>query len=210
MRLPNEAHLSRPWRIHEIAPDFTVEDVWALPAHGGAGDFELLLEQTAAFDPARMNSLPSRILFGLREQLGRLLRLDKDLTAGPVHGDDALPIPGTVETSLAGRLPGDLRDSTDDLAFPAVPFVPLYRTDDEFAAEISNGTVHAVLHLGWVDSGDGRYSGQLAVLVKPRGALGRGYMQLIKPFRYLIVYPALMRAIERGWRGAPRREREAA
>jgi hypothetical protein len=37
-RLPNAAHESRPWRIREIAPDFTLEDVWALPANGGAED----------------------------------------------------------------------------------------------------------------------------------------------------------------------------
>ena len=36
MRLPNTAHTQRPWRIHAIAPDFAVEDVWALPTPGGA------------------------------------------------------------------------------------------------------------------------------------------------------------------------------
>ena len=35
MRLPNSVHESGPWRIREIAPDFIVEDVWALPAEGG-------------------------------------------------------------------------------------------------------------------------------------------------------------------------------
>ena len=30
MRLPNAAHETRPWRIREIAPDFTVEDVGLL------------------------------------------------------------------------------------------------------------------------------------------------------------------------------------
>jgi hypothetical protein len=36
MRTPNAVHEAHPWRIREIAPDFTVEDVWALPAHGDA------------------------------------------------------------------------------------------------------------------------------------------------------------------------------
>ena len=49
------------------------------------------------------------------------------------------------------------------------------------------------MHLAWVDQGDGRYQGQMAVYVKPRGRFGKGYMALIKPFRCLIVYPALMR-----------------
>jgi hypothetical protein len=39
----------------------------------------------------------------------------------------------------------------------------------------------------------------MAVYVKPRGLFGRGYMALIKPFRYLIVYPALTRQLGRAW-----------
>lgn len=27
MTLPDTAHTSRPWRVHEIAPDFELEDV---------------------------------------------------------------------------------------------------------------------------------------------------------------------------------------
>jgi hypothetical protein len=37
----------------------------------------------------------------------------------------------------------------------------------------------------------------MAVLVKPNGLLGTTYMAAIRPFRYLIVYPAMMRQIER-------------
>lgn len=78
-------------------------------------------------------------------------------------------------------------------------FQPLYRTDVESAAEISNRTVHAVMHLAWVDQGTGRYQGQMGVYVKPRGRFGAGYMALIAPFRHWVVYPALMRQIERAW-----------
>ena len=39
----------------------------------------------------------------------------------------------------------------------------------------------------------------MAVYVKPRGALGHAYMAFIKPFRYLIVYPALQRQVAREW-----------
>jgi hypothetical protein len=52
MRLPNAAHESHPWRIREIAPDFTLEDVWALPEHGGAKDFQTALEMMTSSDPA--------------------------------------------------------------------------------------------------------------------------------------------------------------
>ncbi len=55
--------------------------------------------------------------------------------------------------------------------------------------------MHGVLHLAWADQGDGSFQGQMAVYVKPRGRFGRAYMAFIKPFRYAIVYPALMRQI---------------
>ncbi len=39
----------------------------------------------------------------------------------------------------------------------------------------------------------------MAVYVKPNGLLGNAYMAAIKPFRYLVVYPQMMRTIERRW-----------
>ncbi len=191
MRLPNAAHETRPWRIREIAPDFTVEDVWALPVYGGAGDFPALLEVMASLRPAEQGSAAVRLLFAVRWWLGRRLGWD-DAAA---H----LPIPGRDQVSLASRLPKDLRGTTAGLDFGRGPFAPLFRTDDEFAAELSNQTVHGVMHLAWVDRGEGRYQGQMAVYVKPRGLLGKGYMALIAPFRHWVVYPALLRQIEQAW-----------
>jgi hypothetical protein len=205
MRIPNAVHEAHPWRIHEIAPDFTVEDVWALPAHGDAADFQTLLDVLQSLDFPSSTSLPTRVLWSTRDRLGRWFGLGT--ISGPVNGTaDAagtLPIPGTNETSLTARLPNDLRD-TASLDLGPAPFVRLYRTEDEYTAELSNRTVHAVLHLAWVDQGGGHYQGQMAVYVKHRGLFGKAYMAFIKPFRYLVVYPALMRHIERAWtqRGA--------
>ena len=199
MRIPNSAHESRPWRIREIVPDFELEDVWALPAYGDAGDFQALVDGMVSSDPAGNTSIPSRVLWGIRELLGRWFGLG---TISDAEGGEKLPIPGTTgETSLTGRLPDDLRGTAADVRFGALPFEPLFLTRDEFAAEVSNRTVHGVLHLAWVDLGAGRHQGQMAVYVKPRGRLGQGYMALIKPFRLWIVYPALMRRIEREWAG---------
>ncbi len=202
MRLPNAAHESRPWRIREIVPDFTLEDVWALPLNGGAEDFQRALEMLASLDPANADSLPARVLWRVRDRLGSwfdLGRISVPVDRGSADAPGKLPIPGTNETSLSGRLPDDLRNTAADPDFRSVPFTPLYRTDDEFAAEVSNKTVHGVMHLAWVDQGEGRYQGQMAVYVKPRGRFGKGYMELIKPFRHWIVYPALMRQFERAW-----------
>jgi hypothetical protein len=201
-RLPSAVHESGPWRIRALVPDFTLEDAWALPVHGEAADFESLLELLAASDPANSESLPTRFLWGLRDRLGKVFSLGQISTpaaGGEGEGSGGLPIPGTSETSLAERLPDDLRGTAAAVDFGSLPFVPLYRTDDEFAAEISNRTVHGVMHLAWAQQAGGDYQGQMAVYVKPRGLFGKGYMELIKPFRHLIVYPALMRQTERTW-----------
>lgn len=192
VRLPNAEHLSHAWRIAEVAPDFRLEDVWALPAQGGAGDFATLLEVMASLDPANGPSRLTRVLFRIRYRLG-----------GWFGWDDAagrqLPITGNAETTLSVRLPEDLRNTATDLDLSSTSFTPLYRTDVEWAAELSNRTVHAVLHLAWVDQGNGRYRGQMGVYVKTRGRLGAAYMALIAPFRHRVVYPALMRQVERAW-----------
>jgi Protein of unknown function (DUF2867) len=196
MRIPNAAHESGHWRIRDIASDFTLEDVWALPVHGSAEDFQTALKMMTSADPTGAE-LPTRILWGARDRLGRWFDLGR--ISAPADAASKLPIPGTNETSLASRLPDDLRDTATDIKFRSLPFSSLYRTDKEFAAELSNRTVHGVLHLAWVDQGEGSYQGQMAVYVKPRGLLGKAYMAFIKPFRYWVVYPALMRRIERDW-----------
>lgn len=192
MRLSNSEHESQPWRIREVAPDFRLEDAWALPAQGGAEDFAALLEVMASLDPAKSGSRVSRALFGIRYRVGEWLGWDEV--------PSALAIPRDTDTTLSARLPADLRGSTVGFELHAKDFRPLYRTRDEWAAEISNRTVHAVMHLAWVQQSDGHYRGQMGVYVKPRGRLGEVYMTAIAPFRHLIVYPALMREIERAWR----------
>ena len=185
MRLPNDAHSSRPWRIHELTRDFRLEDVWQLPGTGGADDFDRVVQGFAAGDPSHSPSAATRALFALRWKLGELLGWD-----GP---DDGV---GSRVPTLRGRLPADLRDAPSGPDFEALPFTSLYLLEDEWAAEVANQTMHGVMHIGRVRDADG-YRVQMAVLVKPNGLLGSGYMAAIRPFRHLIVYPAMMRQIER-------------
>jgi hypothetical protein len=189
MRLPNTAHTSRPWRIHELTYDFRLEDVWALPTPGGPDDFPRLVRQLASGERSQGGSShAARTLWAIRWKVGKLLGWDS-----PDDGH------GATSPTLRGRLPADLRDAPSGPDFDALPFTSLYLLDDEFAAEIINRTVHGILHLGWVPDGTGGYRGQMAVLVKPNGLFGTAYMAAIKPFRHLIVYPALMREIRREW-----------
>ncbi|MEU5883127.1 DUF2867 domain-containing protein [Spirillospora sp. NPDC047279] len=190
MRLPTSAHTSRPWRIHEIAPDFRVEDVWALPTPGGPDDHARLVRQFAA-PPTGDRRLPApvRIPMELRWKIGALLGWDRD-------GSGV----GTRVATLRDRLPADLRDGERGPDLPTLPFTSVFQTHDEWAAELANKTVHGVMHIGWVPDGSGGHRGQMAVLVKPNGWFGKAYMAAILPFRYLLVYPPLLRSIGREWR----------
>jgi Protein of unknown function (DUF2867) len=192
VRLPNAAHEAHPWVIAQIAPDFELLDVWGLPAQGGPGEFATLVELVTSLDPANGDSRATRALFSLRYRLGAWFGWD-DATS-------KLPVPGRTETTLSARVPENMRDTTTrPVIVSSTTFIPLYRTDDEWAAELSNRTVHAVVHLAWVDQGEGVYRGQMGVYAKTRGRLGAAYMALIGPFRHLIVYPALMRQIGHAW-----------
>ncbi|MEV0288767.1 DUF2867 domain-containing protein [Kribbella sp. NPDC050820] len=189
MRIPKSEHTARPWRIHEITPDFTLEDVWRLPTPGGPDDLRLFVaDVTGTNDPSANWAWPARALWTIRWKLGELFGWDD-----PEHGLT------TRVPSLRDRLPDDLRDGPSGPEFTGLSFSPLYQLQDEWAAEMANRTMHGVMHIGWVPDGDGRYHAQMAVLVRPNGFFGRLYMSAIAPFRYWIVYPALMRAMEREW-----------
>src|SRR5918993_912224 len=107
MRLPNTAHTSRPWRIHELTRDFRLEDVWALPTPGGPDDFPRVVQgfpQLArgldAADPSPGFSRVARALWAIRWKLGALLGWDRP--------DRGL---GSRVPTLRDRLPADLRET---------------------------------------------------------------------------------------------------
>ena len=188
MRLPNTAHTSRPWRIHELTRDFRLEDVWALPAPGGPDDFPRLVQLIASFDPSQSSSRAVRTLFAIRWKLGELLGWD-----GPDAGL------GSRVPTLRDRLPADLRDA----AGPGLRRAPLHLAVPA-RRRVCRGDRqpdHARRHAHRLGPGrDRRLPRQMAVLVKPNGLFGTAYMAAIRPFRHLIVYPPMMREIEREWR----------
>ncbi len=196
--LPNSAHTSRPWRIHEIAGDFRLEDVWQLPGVGGPDDFPRLVALLASLDPAQGSSCAARALWALRWKLGEVFGWDR-----PEAGLAART------PTLRDRMPPDLRAAPAGPTFDALPFTSLYMLEDEWAAEIANGTMHGVMHIGRVPHESGGFGAHMAVLVKPNGLLGHAYMAAIRPFRHLIVYPPMMRDAERAWAQTADRESPA-
>jgi hypothetical protein len=197
MRLPKSAHTSRPWRVHELTKDFELEDVWKLPTPGGPDDLARLVRWFT--DEGDNPPVALRALFVLRWKLGKLFGWDE-----PDSGV------GARVPSLRERLPADLLEAPRGPDLRAVPgrremegppvFSSVYQTRDEWVAEMSNKTVHSLMHIGWVrDASGGGYYAQMAVLVKPNGLFGRAYIAAIKPFRYAVVYPLLLRMIGRDW-----------
>ena len=189
MRVPNTAHTSRPWRIHDLTCDFRLEDVWELPMVGRTEDFHRLVQLIASYDPSRSSSIAVRSLFAIRWKLGGTLGLDD-----PGGGL------GSRVPSLHDAIPVDLRGSPSGPEFTALPFASLYLLPDEWAVETANQTMHGVMHIGWIPSPRGWWRAQMAVYVRPNGLAGTAYMAAIRPFRYMIVYPAIMRELDREWR----------
>jgi hypothetical protein len=190
-RVSSAAYAERQWRLHEVADDFTVEDLWSLRTPGaGPDDFPAMLDAMVGAGGFENVSRPVKLLFAMRFKLGALFGWDKP-SAGL----------GRRVVSLRDRLPVDLRDAPRGPDGLAPPLTPVYQLDREAVREIANRTVHALMHLTWVPSPrTGDYELQMAILVKTNGRFGRFYMAAIAPFRYLIVYPAVTRHWERAWR----------
>lgn len=164
--------------------------MWSFRTPGaGPDDFPVMLAAIQAAGGSARQPRAVRFLFAARWKLGALLGWDKPKTS---LGKRVQP--------LYDYLPGDLRETVDVSDTSGAPFTPVYLLHNESARELANKTCHAVMHLGWVPAGGGEYELRMAILVKPNGPLGRVYMALIAPFRYLIVYPAITRQWERAWR----------
>ncbi len=205
MRLSPDEHTKHSWRVTSLAPDFKLLDVWRYPIEL---EDRVPLDRFIDFIQSSQRELieskgAAGALFRLRGVLGELFGWDDDKAGAAAP----LPIPGCSETSLSTRLSDEERaleakNEVSDTPPPSGPnFTPVYRRDDETLLEISNKTVHALMHLGRVPTSPGHWSPQMAVYVKSRGALGRHYMTLISPFRHYIVYPTMMRAAKNGWPG---------
>jgi hypothetical protein len=218
MSVDAAAHRRRPWRVHDLAPDFELLDLWRLPVHVDEArgqtfdDFHRVflrlgislrslpvdsLAPRSVADCAHLARLAALAgLVGLRLVLGRVFQLDVDPGRG--RGQD------TPRDSVVARLTDDDR-ARDRGHAPAASrdafgFRPVYVFEREALHEVSNRTVHALLHLSLPADGPDADSVLLAVYVKSRGPMTRLYLGLIRPFRYAVVYPALLEHVGRTWR----------
>ncbi len=190
MKVDERHHRNTPFVVHRIAADFELLDVWRV---------DLVSEDERGFD-AFLDCFWTAMDVASRSPLARL-RVRLGARFGWDEGE-ARAIPGDVTTSVAARLTADdarrnrmRNDAPSPLRVAGVKTI--YVFGDEALYEISNATVHALIHVGWSSDPS---SAELAIYIKSRGLRSRLYMAAITPFRHLVVYPQLLRLIERLWR----------
>ena len=186
MRISPDEFRARPLRVHALLHDVPLEDAWAVPlSGGGAGrmvqDLRAVMVAGRAAAPAVV-----RGLFWLRGRIGGVFGWDHQ------H-------PTWNAESYADRLsPADRAQSLVAPGTPDGSFRLLYRFEDEQLSELRNGTVHAFASLS-IRPTPGGYLAYLGVFVQPVHRFTRLYMAAIAPFRRLVVYPAIIRTMQRAW-----------
>ena len=185
-RIDRDEFRARPLRVHALLHDVPLEDAWTIPLSGG-GAGRTVQDVRAAMVAGR-EAAPAvvRGLFRLRHRIGALCGWDRQR-------------PAWSADSYADRLsPADRARSLVAPGTPDGSFRLLYRFEDEQLSELRNATVHAFASLSLRHTPDG-YVAYLGVFVRPVHRFTGLYMGAIAPFRRLVVYPGLIRVMQRAW-----------
>lgn len=196
MQMDPREYRKHDWIIHETAADFHLIDCWELTVDLGEESFSRFFELFIGTDPAT-SSWITGLLLKTRFVIGKILRFD--------DAGSWLPIPGTNELSISGRISGEHLKSNQlhTICIPTVPwgeFRPVYLLDTEALIEVSNRTVFALIHVGRTQ--DRKLL--VGIFIKSRGVLTKVYMGLIKPFRHRVVYPLWLGHLAVQWELATR------
>jgi hypothetical protein len=186
IRLDPDEFRARPLRVHALLHDVPLEDAWAFPLSGG-GAGRTVQDVRAVMLAERETAPPVvRGLFRLRRRVGTLFGWDDQRPAWNVE-------------SYADRLSSE--DRARSLVAPGThdgSFRLLYRFEDEQLSELRNATVQAFASLS-IRQTSGGYLASLGVFVQPVHRFTWLYMAAIAPFRRLVVYPAIIRRVQKAW-----------
>ena len=175
-------------RIHGLtARSANLHDAWAVDLPGGPSGLTLADFKDILGERLALSNVVVRSLFQLRRAMGKAFRWEVERE----HKDP----PPVFRARLSGA---DHNKSLFATGTPQGPFRVLYAFPHEAASEIWNATVHAVSCYALVELPTG-YRLYLAVYVRSVGRITAPYMSLINPFRRIIIYPALLRAVHTAW-----------
>ena len=191
MKASAESFAVRDLLVHELLTDVPLHDVWTVDLPGGAPG--ATLRDVPGFVPdldASDVGWAAAQLFRLRAWLGRTLGWDLRGSEPDAHSY----IHRLREADRARSL------SPPGSAGPG-PFRVVFELPGEALLEVRNATVHAFLSTSLEPTAEGNRV-WLAIYVQPVSGWTRWYMALIDPFRRLVVYPALLRRMQREWNAA--------
>jgi hypothetical protein len=176
-------YLGLKLRAHELLRDVPLYDVWVVDLPGGGAG--RTLADIRALDSAAAPSRVATTLYRVRRFLGRLFGWDRM----PMRPEDSL----LPNLSARDRRDSQIAPGTTDGAF-----LLLYQFPGETLSETRNATVHGWICLALAPTATG-YRLYLAVYVLSVSWVTRPYLIAIEPFRRFMLYPAMLRRIQRAW-----------
>jgi hypothetical protein len=186
VRIDSSEFRARTLRVHSMLEDVPIEDVWAIPLRGGGAG--RTIRDLGPIFGAGVEAAPRVVkgLFHLRKRIGALFGWDAHRPAWSVESY-------ANRLTVADRAKSAVAPGTADrrLRF-------LYQFEDEQLSELRNATVHAFSSLSIRQTPEG-YLAYWAIYAQPVNRLTRLYMTAIMPFRRLVVYPAIIRKVQRAW-----------
>jgi Protein of unknown function (DUF2867) len=187
-RISPQEFLARPFRVHSFLAGVALHDVWAveLPAAQERVTLQEFRRRVKHKDSVERFSMPTRALIRLRLLIGRMFGWDREPSETP-RGMFAERL--TTEDRARCTVPAGTREGM---------FRVVYSFENELLLELINRTVHAAALSGLAETPKG-YRFYFAVYVRERGWFTRVYMAAIDPFRRWVIYPAMLRQIQRDW-----------
>jgi len=178
-----------PLRVHTFLAGVPPHDVWAvdLPRTRSGITLDEFLRTASA---CLLTPTPVvRALLNIRLFIGRLL------------GWDGEPATTAWETFTKRLTIVDRSKSVAPAGTREGLFRVVYRFENEQLLEVINRTAHAAALSALVETPDA-YRFYFGVYVRNVGRFTPVYMALIDPFRKLVVYPSLLRAVRAKWNQA--------
>jgi hypothetical protein len=192
-----------PLRVHAFLAGVPLHDVWAvdLPRTRSGITLDEFLRTASSRshvscdccenDRGSKGSLLTRspvvrALLNIRFFVGRLL------------GWDCEPASTAWETFTTRLTTADRSKSLAPAGTPEGLFRVVYRFENEQLLELINRTAHAAALSALLETADA-YRFYFGVYVRSVSRFTPVYMALIDPFRKLVVYPSLLRAIRAKW-----------